>query len=283
LLPYLLQSERFGLPTYGVMAAAGLVLGLLIAVRYARLDGLDEDKAWNLGVITILSGVLGAKVLMVINDWDYYARNLGEIFSLTMLQAGGVWYGGFLGGVAAGIWYVRRHRLPILRTWDAFTPGITLGHALGRLGCFAAGCCYGKPTDMPWGVVFTDPAAYKLNKTPLGVRMHPTQLYEFLAEITVFLILVLMIRAYRRSAAADRVPGGTALASFAGKITGAYAFLYGIARFMIEFLRDDPGRGSVFGGALSGTQLVSIGLVILGGALWLRRAPRTASAAPATI
>jgi phosphatidylglycerol---prolipoprotein diacylglyceryl transferase len=278
LFPYLFHSDHFALPTYGVMAAIGLVLGLFVCVHYARMDGINEEKAWNLGVITILCGVLGAKVLMVINEWDFYSRNLGQIFSLNMLQAGGVWYGGFLGGVLAGIWYVRRNRLPIMRTWDAFTPGISIGHALGRLGCFAAGCCYGKPTDVPWGVVFTSPDAHKLSQTPIGVRMHPTQIYEFLAESAIFLILVLMIRAHRKHA---RKGEGTALASFAGKITGTYAFLYGIARFMLEFLRDDVGRGSVFGGALSGTQLVSIGLVILGGTLWIRRSPRATGAAPA--
>jgi phosphatidylglycerol:prolipoprotein diacylglycerol transferase len=278
--PYLLHSDHFNLPTYGVMAAIGLVLGLLICVRYARLDGIDEERAWNLGVLTILCGVLGAKVLLVLNDWSFYMRNPREIFSFTMLQAGGVWYGGFLGGVLAGIWYVRKHRLPVLRTWDAFTPGISLGHALGRLGCFAAGCCYGKPTDAPWGVVFTRPETYQLSRTPLGVRMHPTQIYEFLAEITIFAILVLMIRRYRAHGRrpAHMNEGGTALASFAGKITGTYAFLYGVARFFLEFLRDDPERGSVFGGAMSGTQLISIGLVILGGMLWLRRTPRPATA-----
>jgi phosphatidylglycerol:prolipoprotein diacylglycerol transferase len=275
LFPYLVHSDHFNLPTYGVMAAIGLVLGLFICVRYARLDGIDEERAWNLGVLTILCGVLGAKLLMVVNDWSFYMRNPREIFSFTMLQAGGVWYGGFLGGVIAGIWYVRRHRLPILRTWDAFTPGISLGHAIGRLGCLAAGCCYGKPTDAAWGIVFTKPEAFQLSKTPLGVRMHPTQIYEFLAEITIFTILVLMIRAYRRH---GRVEGGTALASFPGKITGAYAFLYGVARFFLEFLRDDEGRGSFFGNALSGTQLISIGLVILGGMLWMRRTPRPATA-----
>jgi phosphatidylglycerol---prolipoprotein diacylglyceryl transferase len=279
LLPYLFQSGNFALPTYGVAAALGLVLGLLVAVRFARRDGIDEDKAWNLGVLTIFSGIVGAKLLLVVTDWGYYSRHLGEIASFNMLQAGGVWYGGFLGGVIAGILYVRKHHLPVLRTWDAFTPGIALGHAIGRLGCLAAGCCYGKPTDVPWGIVFTDPLANQLTGTPLGVRMHPTQIYEFLAEIAIFFLLVQLIRHYRRLD--SHPPQSTALAAFPGQITGTYAFLYGIARYSLEFFRDDPQRGSVFGGLMTATQLISICLVILGGALWLRRpGPARELAAP---
>jgi phosphatidylglycerol:prolipoprotein diacylglycerol transferase len=240
-------------------------------VRLARTDGINEDKSWNLGVLTIFAGILGAKLLLVINDWGYYSRHPGDIFSFNMLQAGGVWYGGFLAGVLAGVFYVRRHHLPVLRTWDAFTPGIALGHALGRLGCFAAGCCYGKPTDVAWGVVFTDPLAHKLSGTPLGVRMHPTQIYEFLAEIAIFFLLLRMIASYRRLSPALRPREGTALAAFSGQITGTYAFLYGVARYVLEFFRDDPDRGSVFGGLMSGTQVISIFLVILGGILWMRR------------
>jgi phosphatidylglycerol---prolipoprotein diacylglyceryl transferase len=275
LLPYLFHSDRISLPTYGAVAALGLVLGLLLSVRLAKRDGLDEEKCWNLGVLTIFCGIVGAKLMLVVTDWSYYSRHFNEIFSFNMLQAGGVWYGGFLGGVGSGILYVRHHRLPILRTWDAFTPGISLGHALGRLGCFAAGCCYGKPTDAPWGVVFTDPDAHSLTGTPLGVRMHPTQIYEFLAEILIFVFLMFMIRRHER-----RGPEATALASFPGQITGTYAFVYGIARYSLEYFRDDPQRGSVFGGLMSGTQLISVLLVILGGALWLRK--RSAAQVSAT-
>jgi phosphatidylglycerol:prolipoprotein diacylglycerol transferase len=279
LLPYLFQSGRFALPTYGAVAALGLVLGLLVTVRLAREDGIEEERAWNLGVLTIFAGIIGAKLLLIVTDWGYYSNHLDEIFSFNMLQAGGVWYGGFLGGVLAGIYYVRKYRMPVLRTWDAFTPGISLGHALGRLGCFAAGCCYGKPTEIPWGVVFTDPRANALTGTPLGVRMHPTQIYEFLAEITIFFILLRMIGHNRRLPRDARGPQATALAAFPGQITGTYAFLYGVARYFLEFFRDDPQRGSVFGGLMTTTQLISIGLVILGGVLWIRRpAPKQLTA-----
>src|SRR5882757_3672102 len=156
------------------MAAIGLIVGLIINVNLARRDGIDEDFAWNLGLVSILAGVVGSKLLLVINDPSYLAQ------PLRLLQAGGVWSGGLIAAVSIGLLYVAYSKNPLLKTLDAFTPGIAFGHAVGRLGCFAAGCCYGKPTDMPWGIVFTNPLANSLVGTPLNVRMHPTQLYEFL-------------------------------------------------------------------------------------------------------
>jgi phosphatidylglycerol:prolipoprotein diacylglycerol transferase len=252
--PHLFRSGDFAIPTYGILAAAGLILGLLITVRLARRDGLNEERIWNLGVLVILAGIVGAKILLVINEWDFYSQNLRTLFSFHMLQAGGVWYGGLLGGIFAGLAYVWYHKIPVMKAWDVFTPGISFGHALGRLGCFAAGCCYGKPTDLPWGVTFTNPLANKLVGTPLGVSLHPTQLYEFLTEMSIFALLIWL---YPRR-------------QFTGQVTALYLFLYGAARFFLEFLRDDPERGSVFGGVMTTTQLISIFLVLLGGAMWVR-------------
>jgi phosphatidylglycerol:prolipoprotein diacylglycerol transferase len=245
------------------MAAIGLIVGLIINVNLARRDGIDEDFAWNLGVLSILAGVVGAKLLLVINDWSYYRSNLKAILSPNTLQAGGVWYGGFIAAVGVGLLYVALNKKPLLTTLDAFVPGIAFGHAVGRLGCFAAGCCYGKPTDMPWGIVFTNPLAYSLVGTPLNKRLHPTQLYEFLAEMAIFAVVMW---AWKHK-------------QFAGQVFGTYAFLYGIARFFLEFYRDDPERGSVFGGVMSTTQLISIVLVIIGGVMWMKRPNK---AVPAT-
>ncbi|MBI2682959.1 MAG: prolipoprotein diacylglyceryl transferase [Acidobacteriales bacterium] len=253
--PQLFKFGEYFLPTYGVMAALGLILGLIVNVRLAKRDGIDEDKAWNLGVYAILVGVVGAKILYIFSDWKRFSTHPREIFSFEMLQAGGVWYGAFLGGVGMGIAYVLWNRMPLLRTWDAFTPGISLGHGLGRLGCFAAGCCYGRQTDVPWAVVFTNPWSQQTAGTPVGVHLHPTQIYEFLAEMAIFPTLLWLTK--RRQ--------------FPGQIAGAYAFLYGVVRFIVEFYRGDPERGFVFGGLMSTSQFVSIFLVILGGALWWQR------------
>jgi len=268
-LPVLLHLRTawfdFGVPTYGVMAALGLIVGLSINVRLAKSQGIDPDRAWNLGIYAILSGVLGAKILFVLQDWDRYSSHPGEVFSLATLQAGGIWYGGLIGALAVSIWYVRHHRLPVLKTCDAFAPGVALGHAFGRLGCFAAGCCYGKHTELPWGVIFTNPVANQVVGTPLNIPLHPTQIYEFLVELGNFFLLMWLFRRKK----------------FDGQVIGAYLFLYGFARYFLEFLRGDPERGMVFGGAMSMSQFVSILMVVAGGVLWMRRAsaPAVADAA----
>jgi phosphatidylglycerol:prolipoprotein diacylglycerol transferase len=265
--PRLFQIGHFSLPTYGVMAALGLITGLYIVGRNARQQGIDPDKAWNLGIIAILSAIIGAKILMVVNDWGTYWQHPSQIFSLSTLQAGGVFYGGLLAAIAMCIWYIRRSHLPVLRTCDVFAPAIAIGHALGRIGCFAAGCCYGKPTSLPWGVTFTNPLAADFAGTPLNEPLHPTQLYEFVLELSNFLFLYWLLRHKR----------------FEGQVIAAYMFIYGLARFFFEFVRNDPERGSVFGGLMTGTQLISIFLVIAGGLLWLRgsraRQPVVATAA----
>src|SRR5215467_4793299 len=265
MFPRLFHIGNFSIPTYGVMAALGLIAALMVVVRGARRQGLDPDKAWNLGLVAIIFGLIGGKLLMVINDWKSFG-NWRAIFSLTFVQAMGVFYGGLLLAILASVVYIRINHMPVLRTCDVFAPGIALGHAFGRIGCFAAGCCYGKPTHLPWGVTFTNPLANILVGTPLGVPLQPTQLFEFVVELGNFFLLWWMLKHKK----------------FEGQVIGAYLFIYGVARFFLEFLRDDPERGSVFGGALSGVQLISIGLVIAGGILWLRRAqlrePKTAIA-----
>jgi phosphatidylglycerol:prolipoprotein diacylglycerol transferase len=145
--------------------------------------------------------------------------------------------------------------MPALGTCDAFAPGLALGHAIGRIGCFAAGCCYGKETHHWWAVTFHNPLAREITGTPLGIPLEPTQLFESAVELANFFFLMWLLK--RRK--------------FDGQVIGAFMFIYGIARFFLEYLRDDPGRGSVFGGAMSGTQLIAIGLVLAGGLIWWLR------------
>jgi len=233
------------------MAALGLIFGLLLIVKLGREQGLDPDKLWNLGIIAILSGIIGAKLLLLVTDADFRQRP----FSLATLQAGGVWSGGVVLALIMCIWYMRANNLPVLRTCDVFAPGLALGHAFGRVGCFAAGCCYGRPTHVPWAVTFHNPLAAEIVGTPLGVPLHPTQLYEMVLELCNAAFLVWLIRRKK----------------FEGEIIGSYMIIYGIGRFFIEFFRGDPGRG-VFLGWMSGTQAIAICLVIFGGLLWMQRA-----------
>jgi phosphatidylglycerol:prolipoprotein diacylglycerol transferase len=251
--PILVEIGRFSLPTYGFLVATGVLLGLLLCVRNAQRLGINPDDTWNLGIVVVLAGILGAKILLIVNDWGHYRSNLGEIFSVDTLRSGGVFSGGLVAALLAGAWFMARHKMPPLRTCDAFAPGLALGHAIGRVGCFAAGCCYGKPTQHAWGVVFHNP----VGQAPLGVPLEPTQLIESAVELINFFVLSWFITRKH----AD------------GQVFGTYLILYGIARFFIEFLRDDPGRGQVFGNSMSGTQLIAIILVIVGGLFWLRRAP----------
>ena len=145
--------------------------------------------------------------------------------------------------------------MPALATCDAFAPGLALGHAIGRVGCFAAGCCYGKPTQHFWGVTFTNPVANLNSSTPLGVQLEPTQLFEAAVELANFFVLMWIFKRKK----------------FDGQVFAAYLVLYGVARYFLEFIRDDSGRGSVFGGIMTGTQLISICLVITGGLIWWLR------------
>lgn len=262
MFPRLFQFGNFAVPTYGVLVALGVLVGLWISVRNSAKQGIKPENAWDFGIAIVLAGILGAKLLYIILDWNTghsYGQNLREIFTLDTLQAGGVFSGGLLAAFLVAAWFLNKRQMPALATCDAFSPGLAMGHAIGRLGCFAAGCCYGKPTEHFWGITFTNSIAKEVSGTPLGHALEPTQLIESAAELGIFFLLTWMFKRKK----------------FDGQVFGAYLFLYGVARFFIEYLRDDPGRGSVFGGLMSGTQLIAIGLVLTGGLIWyLRPAPK---------
>ena len=255
MFPQLIHIGRFFLPTYGFLVSMGVLVGLWMSVRNSERIGIDGDKAWNLGIIVVLCGIVGAKVLLIVNEWIEGSLRPSEIFSLATLQSGGVFYGGLLAAFLAAAWYVWKYHMPALGTCDAFAPGLALGHSIGRIGCFAAGCCYGKETHHWWGVTFNNPLANSFTGTPLGIPLEPTQLFESAVELANFFILMWLLK-HRK---------------FDGQVIGAFMFIYGIARFFLEYLRGDPDRGSVFGGAMTVTQLIAIGLVLAGGLIWWLR------------
>ncbi len=250
--PKLFSIGNFVQHTYGVLVAVAFLAGLWVAMRLARREGLDSDRVFNLAVYVALAAFVGAKLLLVVTDWRYYSLNPGQLLSLQSLQAGGIFYGGFLAAVIFAAWYTRRARLPFLKVADALAPGVALGHAVGRLGCFASGCCWGKPTSLPWGVTFTDLYAHQTFGVPLGIPLHPTQLYEAAAEALIFVFLLWY---WKKK-------------SFDGQILGLYLILYGAARFALEFVRDDPDRGFLFGGRLSTSQFIALLLVVASAGLW---------------
>jgi phosphatidylglycerol---prolipoprotein diacylglyceryl transferase len=162
-------------------------------------------------------------------------------------------------------WFYMRHKhLPMLATADVLAPGIALGHSIGRLGCFAAGCCWGAQSTLPWAVTFTKPEAHDLVGVPLGVPLHPTQLYEALAEAVIFVIL------YARIARPHRP----------GAIIGLYLVLYSAVRFFDDFLRD-PQQPNPFGGPFNNAQWISLGLIAIVVGFWVKQRRRSSAVAPA--
>ncbi len=238
MFPKLFDLGPLTVYTYGVLLAAAYLLGLKLAMMRAAKRGLDANRVLDLGIYIIISALIGAKLLLLITDFRAYMANPREL--LTIVRSGGVFYGGLILAVAVALIYIRRIGLPLWTTCDVFAPGIALGHVVGRFGCLFAGCCYGKPTTMPWGITFTDRFALENVGTPLNVPLHPTQIYEAGAE---FLILMILLFTERKGK------------PFAGRTFWIYMLLYAISRFIIEFFRGDE-RGNV--GMFSTSQFISL-------------------------
>ncbi len=264
--PILFQFGSFTIYTYGVLVATGFMAALWYSYRRAPRVGLDPNEVWNLIIYGVLVALAVSKIWLIFGSWDYYSANPREIFSMATFQAAGVFYGGMLGAILWLVLYTHFRKISFLAVLDLIAAPVALGHAIGRLGCFAAGCCYGKPTELSWGVTFTNPIASKISGTPLDVSLHPTQLYESAAEFLNFGLLLWL----------------GAKPRLRGQIAGAYFFLYGMERGTIEFFRGDPGRTMMFHDRLSVMQIVSVVLIAVGAYLWLRGHRAAAPIPPAT-
>jgi phosphatidylglycerol:prolipoprotein diacylglycerol transferase len=241
--PEIIHIGSFPINTYGVFLAIAFLCGILVTVKLAERDGLPRQKIYDLSLWMLLAGLIGSKILMLFTEPEY-RENPMQLVSLDFLRSGGVWYGGLLGGVLVGYLLMKRYQLPWWKTADAFAPGLAVGNFFGRQGCFAAGCCWGKPTTLPWGVKFTE-QGHQITGVPTDTYLHPTQLYESFAMLLVFFFLFWLHKRKR----------------FSGQVILAYALLYSVIRFSIEFVRDDP-RGDILGlttlTGLSTSQLISI-------------------------
>jgi len=264
--PEIFHIGSFPINTYGVFLAIAFLCAILVAVRLAARDGLPRERIYDLSLWMLLGGLIGSKILMLFTEPEYRDHPL-QLLSLDFLRSGGVFYGGLIGAVLTGYFLMKRYKLPWWKTADACAPGIAIGNFFGRQGCFAAGCCWGKPTSLPWGVKFTD-LGHQITGVPTDVYLHPTQLYESFAMLIVFLFLLWMHRRKR----------------FNGQVILFYALLYSIVRFSIEFVRDDP-RGDIFGltslTGLSTSQMISLVVGIAAAVLLVirwRRANATADA-----
>lgn len=241
--PELFRIGSFPINTYGVFLALAFLSAILITTRLAERDGLPRERIYDLCLWILLASLIGSKVLMLWTEPEY-RDNPWQLISLDFLRSGGVFYGGFIGAVVAAFFLMKRYKLPWWKTADACAPGIALGNFFGRQGCFAAGCCWGKPTNLPWGVRFSQ-LGHEITGVPIDQHLHPTQLYESLSLLIVFFFLLWWHR--RRK--------------FNGQLILFYALIYAVVRFTVEFFRNDP-RGDVLGlttlTGLSTSQLLSI-------------------------
>jgi phosphatidylglycerol---prolipoprotein diacylglyceryl transferase len=256
--PILFEVGNWPVYSYGVLLALAYLAGLQLAVVRARRAGLDSARIMDLGIYLIIAALVGAKLMLIVVDFSYFRDHPKELLSLA--RVGGVFYGGLIFALLAGLWLVRRYKLPVWSAADMYAPGVALGHIIGRLGCLLAGCCYGRATDLPWGITFSSPVAAASAGTPLGIPLHPTQIYDAGAEL---LILVFLLWFERRG---NPYPGRT---------WWMYMLLYAIARFIVEIFRADD-RGIILG--FSTSQFVSLLLAPIAVVMLLRlkRAGRAA-------
>jgi len=274
------------LHSYGLLIATAFVVGIWLAQREGRRQGQDPERIADLSFWILVAALVGSRVYFILVNWtDYFGpgayvvTRFGRIPRLLALWEGGlVFYGGFIAAALTAWLYLRRHGMPFLPYADTLIPSVALGHFLGRLGCFAAGCCWGRPCDagLPWGARFPpESLAYQsfemreggarfLAHDHLTVPLHPTQLYEAGGELLLFALLVLWVRPQKR---------------FHGQALAFWLMAYAVLRTTVETFRGDVERGVVAG--LGVGQWTSLGIFAVGAAVWVL-ARKSARAALAT-
>jgi phosphatidylglycerol---prolipoprotein diacylglyceryl transferase len=233
--PDLFSIGPLTLHTYGLFIAIGFIMGLLIAIRIGKRYGLDSQKIMDMGFLLIISGVIGSRIVYVLMNFSLYSKNPLDIFKLW--QGGLVFSGGLLAAVIVFFFYIRHHKLNVLQIGDIWAPAAVIGQAMGRIGCFMAGCCYGRPTNVPWRVIFKNPASI----APLNIPLHPTQLYDAMSNLIIFIVLMIL----------------TAKKKFDGQVLLWFLILHSTARLYIERFRGDD-RGIFPGTQWTVTQFIAI-------------------------
>ncbi|MEE8328568.1 MAG: prolipoprotein diacylglyceryl transferase, partial [Thermodesulfovibrionia bacterium] len=223
--PILFKIGPVTLHTYGVLIALGFIVGIVLALHLGKEEGFVKEKILDIGFYALIAAIIGSRLLFVFIEYKHFIKNPIDIFKIW--EGGLVFFGGLLLTVPVLLIYLKKNALPVWKTLDLFAPSLAIGHAIGRIGCFSAGCCYGKPTDLPWGITFNDPNSMAIT----GIPLHPTQLYESFAEFGIFIFLM-VLRKHK---------------GFDGQIMWTYVLLYSAARFIIEFVRGDRIRGFIYG------------------------------------
>ncbi|HJV22497.1 MAG TPA: prolipoprotein diacylglyceryl transferase [Holophagaceae bacterium] len=256
--PVLFRLGDFPLGTYGLLLALAFFAGTALARRQAKLDGIPGPAVTDLSVAMLIAAIVGSKLLMIVVGLLTPAGQEGamafrDIFTMGTLRAGGAIHGGIIAATLVFFWYLRPSKgLPLRKMGDALVPGVALGQAIGRLGCFSAGCCYGTESHLPWAVTFRNPLATEFSGTPLFTPLHPVQLYTSLSNLIVMTALLL----FRRKRGFD------------GQVFALYFILEGFARMVVETWRGDLDRGTWLGLPwLSTGRLTALGFVALGAVL----------------
>ena len=234
--PILFKIGPITIYTYGVLIATAFFLGLALAVIQARMEGEDLHKIMDLGFYILLSAVVGSRLLYIAVEFREYLSNPLRIFKVW--EGGLVFYGGFIMAMAVVIIYVKKNEMSLWKVGDILAPSVAIGQGVGRLGCFFAGCCYGRETDVPWAVIFKNPNTL----APMDVHLHPTQLYDSANGFIIFAAL-LILRKFKK---------------FDGQLFWTYTLLYAVGRFIVEIFRGDE-RGFVTA-SLSTSQFIAIPL-----------------------
>jgi phosphatidylglycerol:prolipoprotein diacylglycerol transferase len=253
--PILIDFGFFQLPSYGLLLATAVVVALWTLRLRADRAGMDGVRLVDFGLWLVIWALVGAKLLLVLIELPRYIKDPAAL--IGTIRAGGVFLGGFIAAVVAAIVLLRRYQLPALPSFDVLSPSLALGHAIGRIGCLMAGCCWGASCDLPWAITYSNPVAAQNLGTPLGQPLHPFPVYSFLFNIGLYLVLAAY---YKRRPAP-------------GRVFGTYLVVYGIGRFVLELTRGDAARGFVLGGSLSTSQLISAALILIGVGLhvWIGR------------
>jgi phosphatidylglycerol:prolipoprotein diacylglycerol transferase len=229
MLPILIRIGPLTIHTYGALMALGVGAGLLFLFIQGKKSGLEASKIVDLAFYTIIVSLVGAKLILLIGNFSYYREYPSELFSLA--RSGGVFQGGLAFGVVFAIWYMHRHKIPIWKTADILGPALALGHGFGRIGCFSAGCCYGKECSLPWSVTFHNEYASNLTGIPLDKALHPVQLYEAALNFLNFAILFVILKRKK----------------FNGQVFALYIINYSLIRYFVEFFRGDhPDKAFLF-------------------------------------
>ena len=256
--PRLLQFGHIAIPTYGALTALGLVAGLAAAVHFARRLSLDPNRIWSLCLIGILTTLIGARLLLVLTYFSAFRQHPVWVLGLTNIQSPWILGLSLLAGFGAAMLYALAEGLSLLPVLDSLAPAAAVAIAINRVGAFLAGLDYGTPAVLPWSVTYTSRIAALWYQTPLGVRLHPVQLYDAAASLLILALLVWWLP--RRSQP--------------GEVVGAWLFLYGFSSFFLCFFR----AGS---GTLSLAEPIAAVAVIASGALWARRKSRQQISTPA--